>query len=377
VNAVGSELADRSIEEWGQPFTTNATVEEGPPHHWPLVVGWTALAGVAVFALANAQTGAGIRAAPGVIGQPRPSEFGIDNWPQIFEIVSLIVMAFMCVVYGVNFWRGRKPHPYFLMIGALTGIVCLDPVFNWVPYVSYDSSAWHWPETWAWASLSPTIEPVFAFLGYAYFYLLPTIPALVIYRRLAARRTADSFVCRHPMWTVFITASVIGFFWDAALEMFLVRIDLYIYAQVAPWGSVFAGTTHQFPLLWESVPTAFMMAAVAVLLYRDDSGAMTAERLARRLRTFSRRPFLSTMAVISAIMSIVYIGYGIPLYVIRVTNSASALAKPWPYADFKVYDPQGQWENQCQKGPFMPGIWSGWPTGQADRPSVTPDCSAR
>ena len=39
---------------------------------------------------------------------------------------------------------------------------------------------------------------------------------------------------------------------DAFLEIFLVRTQLYIYSQVIPFGSFAAGESYQFPLIWES-----------------------------------------------------------------------------------------------------------------------------
>ena len=45
---------------------------------------------------------------------------------------------------------------------------------------------------------------------------------------------------------------MIGFVFDAILEIILVRTGLYIYSQVIPFGSMFAGETYQFPLIWES-----------------------------------------------------------------------------------------------------------------------------
>ena len=34
---------------------------------------------------------------------------------------------------------------------------------------------------------------------------------------------------------------------------------MYIYSQVIPWGSIFTGTTFQFPLIWESFSVCFVM----------------------------------------------------------------------------------------------------------------------
>ena len=57
---------------------------------------------------------------------------------------------------------------------------------------------------------------------------------------------------RHPLVSLGLLTLVIGFVFDAFLENILVHWGMYIYSQVIPWGSVFTGTTFQFPLIWES-----------------------------------------------------------------------------------------------------------------------------
>jgi hypothetical protein len=96
-------------------------------------------------------------------------------------------------------------------------------------------------------------------IGYAIFYFGPFFPALSILRKLQARASMGSFVWRHPLWSLAGIVLVVGFVFDAALEIFLVRTGLYVYSQVIPWGSVFAGTTFQFPLIFESVFVCFVM----------------------------------------------------------------------------------------------------------------------
>src|SRR4030095_12505164 len=94
----------------------------------------------------------------------------------------------------------------------------------------------------------------------------------------------------------------VGFVMDAFLEIFLVRTGLYIYSQVIPWGSVFAGTTFQFPLIWESALVTAVMSPAGVLVYRDDRGRSQAEKLARRLRLFRSCPALATFLVMAVML---------------------------------------------------------------------------
>ena len=99
-------------------------------------------------------------------------------------------------------------------------------------------------------------------------------------------RPTDSFVWRRPLVSLALLLFVVGFVIDAILEIFLVRTGLYIYSQVIPWGSLFAGTTFQFPLIWESALVTAVMIPAGVLCYRDDTGRTQAEKLAQRLRWF-------------------------------------------------------------------------------------------
>lgn len=170
---------------------------------------------------------------------------------------------------------------------------------NWAPYAVYNPQLWHWPETWPLVSLSPTVEP-FIVVGYATFYMAPFFPAVWLVRRLKARRPVESFVWRHPLLTLAGLIFAIGFVFDACLEIFLVRTQLYIYSQVVPFGSFAAGDWYQFPLIWESSLVSTVMIPAGVLLYRDDTGRTQAERLAQRVRAFRARPALGAFLVMFA-----------------------------------------------------------------------------
>lgn len=103
---------------------------------------------------------------------------------------------------------------------------------------------------------------------------------------------------------------VIGFIFDAWLEIQLVHTGMYIYSQVIPWGSVFTGTTFQFPLIWESFSVTFVMVPAAILCYRDDTGRSVAEKLSAKARLFPTRPVLGTFLVMFVIINISYFAYG-------------------------------------------------------------------
>ena len=307
-----------------------------------------------------------------VQGAPRPVEFlfGKPDWI-VMQEVGLALALISLVAIGAVMWQRYPKHPILLMAIAATALVWLDPVMNWAPYAVYNPQLTHWPETWPLVSLAPTVEP-FIVLGYATFYVLPALPAIWILRRIQLRRPVDSFVWRHPLISLIPLIYVIGFVYDMVLEVFCIRTGLYIYSQVVPFGSLWAGKPYQFPLLWESSLVTLVMIPAGMLLYRDDTGKTKAEKLAQRVRALRSRPALGTFLVMFAILSVAYIAYGAGFAAMRVSGAATSVACPYPYPEAKVYDPQGLYEKAGQPGPYFPGIWAGWQSFQAGRPDVSP-----
>ena len=341
---------------------------------WGVVWVVVALAVLAVIAY-YARTGAvsdRIRN-PGVTGAPRPVHalFGWTNWVTILQILTIVMMVQIIVVFALA-WRRHPRHPVLLMALVTTLIVWQDPIMNWAPFAVYDPRLWHWPEDWPLVSLSPSVEP-FLVIGYVTFYLGPYFPAIWILRRIQARRPVDSFVWRHPLISLAGLIFVIGFVFDAALEISLIQTGMYIYSQVIPFGSVFAGATYQFPLIWESSLVTLVMIPAGVLLYRDDTGRTVAEKMAQRVRFLAGRPTLGMFVVMFVIINVAYLAYGAGFALIKDTRTATSVACPWPYPEAKVYDPQGFYERNGQPGPYSVGIWSTWMSGQPNgRPIVQP-----
>jgi len=311
---------------------------------------------------------------PEVTGVPRPVEFlsGPTDWLVIHQVGTVIMMSIL-VAACVRAWRRQPGHPYVLMVLASTAIVWQDPIMNWAPYAVYNPQLWHFPEDWPLVQLSPTVEP-FIVIGYSTFYFLaPFFASTWLLRRVQARASADSLVWRRPLASLAALIFVTGFLIDAALEIFLVHTGLYIYSQVIPWGSVFAGTTFQFPLIWESALVTVVMIPAGVLCHRDDTGRTQAEKLAQRLRWFPNRPALATFLVMAGVLNFAYFFYGAGFGAIRASKLATSVACPWPYPEAKVYDPNAFYEMEGQRGPFSEGHWNGWMSAQpSGRPRVEP-----
>ncbi len=310
---------------------------------------------------------------PEVTGVPRPVDF-LFGWPHWLALHQwgTVVMMLVLIRACVKKWIREPGHPYVLMTIATTAIVWQDPIMNWAPYAVYNPQLWHWPEDWPLVRLSPTVEP-FIVIGYATFYFGPFFPAIAIQRRLQARAPMEAFVWRRPLLTLAMLVLVIGFVFDAILEIFLVHTGLYIYSQVIPWGSIFAGTPFQFPLIWESALVTVVMIPAAILCYRDDTGRTQAEKLAQRFRWLPNRPVLGTFLMMFAILNVSYFVYGGAFGAIRATGIATAVACPYPFPEARVYDPQGFYERQGQPGPFFEGHWNRWMTAQPNgRPTDNP-----
>jgi hypothetical protein len=345
---------------------------------WGLVV--SAVAGFLIVVAHNAQKGATAARIknPDVEGAPRPVRplFGWTHWITFLQISTVVAVVAIIVVFAVA-WRLRPKHPVLLMAICCTAIVWQDPIMNWAPYAVYNPQLWHWPVTWPLVSLSPTVEP-FIVIGYVMFYLAPFFPAIFVLRRLQRTRSVESFVWRHPLISLAVLIYVFGFVYDAVQEILLIRTGLYIYSQVIPFGSVFTGTTYQFPLLWESSLVTTVMIPAGVLLYRDDTGRTVAEKLGQRIRAFRGREVLGTFLVMFLILNAAYLFlYGGGFAIIKGSGTATSVACAWPYPEAKVYDPQGYYAKAGQPGPYSVGIWSGWVFGQSAHAGQTVQPNSR
>ena len=348
------------------------TLERGPRRQGPEQFGnLTPLAWAAVAVGAVAVVFAALNSSRGVaatrIGRPKGSfvpartEFlGISNWYLLFEVGSLVM--FFCV-WGtaiVHSRRRGKPTPTLLMIAVTTSLTWLDPIMNWAPYAAYDPRMFHFNVDWFWINLAPTVEPWAVIIGYGYFFLIPAWFTLAVYRRIAAKARLGSWLVRRPKLAVLALSVPICIVWDGVMEALFVQMGFYTYTQVIPWGSIFDGTPHQFPLIWEAALFGIMLSVAAPLMWVDDTGQTWPETVARRTRVFAKRPYVGAFAIAWAVMSVVYVGYGLAFGIVRATGIATSTAQDWRYPEAKVFDPQGYYQRNGEMGPFMIGTWADW-----------------
>lgn len=342
--------------------------EPASPEQWghlnPLSWVLIALGVVAiVFAALNSSRGVeGTRVGrPAGSYVPARTEFlGISNWYLIFEVGSLVMFF---AVWGSAIVRSRrrgKPTPTLLMISVTTALTWLDPIMNWAPYAAYDPRMFHFNVDWFWFNLAPTVEPWAVIIGYGYFFLIPAWFTLGVYRRIASKARLGSWLVRRPKLAILALSVPICIVWDGVMEAIFVQMGFYTYTQVIPWGSIFNGTPHQFPLIWEAALFGIMLSVAAPLMWVDDTGRTWSETVARRTRMFTKRPYLGAFAIAWAVMSVVYVGYGLSFGIVRATGIATSTAQHWRYPEAKVFDPQGYYQRHGETGPFMIGTWAGW-----------------
>lgn len=300
---------------------------------------------------------------PETIGRPRPVDylFDFDGWMWFIQIGTALMLVALVAIFIVG-WRRNPGSPVMMMFLCTTLIVWQDPIMNWAPYAVYNPDLLHWPENWYLIMMSPTVEPFIVF-GYVLFYFGPYFPAVWILRKWQAKKGPEAFVSRHPLITLGLLVLVIGFWFDAALEVGSIRTGLYIYSQVIPFGSIFVGTPFQFPLIWESFAVTFVMIPAAIMVYRDDTGKSVAEKLAAKAKLLPAKPVLGTFLVMFAIINVSYFAYGAWFWGIKASGLATSVACPWPYPEAKVYDPQGYYRANGAEGPYSVGKWATWQQG--------------
>jgi Spirocyclase AveC-like len=330
------------------------------PLAWGAIV--VGVAAIVYAALNSSRSVEGTRLArgDGSFVPPRTEFLGISNWCIYFEIGSLVMFFAVWGTAIVQSRRRGKPTPTLLMIAVTTSLTWLDPIMNWAPDAAYDPRMFHFDVDWFWFNLAPTVEPWAVTIGYGYFFLIPAWFTLAVYRRLAARTSVTSWLVRRPRLAVLALSVPICVVWDGVMEALFVRMGFYTYTQTIAFGSIFAGTPHQFPLIWEAVLFGIMLSMAAPLMWVDDTGRTWPEVVARRTKIFAKRPHVGAFVIALTMMSVVYVGYGLSFGIIRATGIATEPAQHWRYPETKVFDPQGYYEEAGEPGPFTIGTWAGW-----------------
>ena len=276
--------------------------------------GWIAGAALAAFALffiANCRVALDPRVAnPNVQGRPRPVKFlfGLDYIT--FLHVSTVIMLLVLLVVFIRGWRRNPGSPVMLMF-LCTTLDCVAGPDHELVAVRRLQPRPHPLAGIVAAGIDLADRRTVRRLRLRDVLFRALLPGGLDPAQAAGRSTARRPSCRGTRYgSLGLLACVIGFVFDAWLEIQLVHAGMYIYSQVIPWGSVFTGTTFQFPLIWESFSVTFVMVPAAILCYRDDTGKSVAEKLTAKAKVFPSRPVLGTFLVMFAIMNVSYFAYG-------------------------------------------------------------------
>jgi hypothetical protein len=323
------------------------------------------IAALLVWLVPQAERGVSVERLVNPSGSPQDLQWAGqsvgDLWVPVFYVVTFGLMAVMLGIFYRHWRATRSIHPGLpLWLGLWFGLF-IDPIFNWAMYAPYNPDLLHWPDTWSWANINPTVEPLWILFGaYQVFFLAPAMLAFALHRRFVARRAKEgSFTRRHPILSVFLFATACGLLIDIGMEIWMINIGIYEYSQYA-LGAISWGNGH-LPL-WEFAWVGVLIGFYACLLSRDDRGLSVSERLAtgvgplRRLRLGQ----FGVAALLCAASLSVYLGFFVGL---RLIGSEDKVApRTWPYSEAKTYDPQGLMEQHGQPGPYNSGLW------------CTPDC---
>lgn len=294
-------------------------------------------------------------------GVPRanPPWLGIEHWPQVMEISTVVVALGFWVGFGVLSYRQRRMHPGLILMIASTGMLVFDPFVDWSAFVVFDPRLLHFPSSWPYVSLTPGVEPVFVLAGYPFYFLIPGAIAVVLFRRILEPRLSPSgWFARHKLVTVFLVALLSAIAFNILTEFVLVSSEIWSIAQ-AP-GPVLRFGSQQFPIVGELLLFPPVLASTAVMLIEDDGGRTLVGRFVERHATLRRRPLASQLLVAFGVYAVLYAGlYGGGMALLRMTGVANHIQTELPYGEMKVYDPQGRYEQAGVPGPYYKGVWSG------------------
>jgi hypothetical protein len=346
----------------GRPSSPTGASTEEPSRTW-LVVTLGATVAVAAFMLAVGQRGPHQLAVPVphpahlVDGTPRAHHplWGVQYWPQIFEIASILLAGTLIATFARLSWKERRLHPGLAVTYAATGMYLFDPIFNWSWYFPTDPRFLHWPINWPYVSINPTSEPMTFMPAYTFWLMIPAVITYGLWRGVQRRSRPGGFTQRHPVISLFLLGSAVAIPFDFAGFTLGCVTEVFVFTQTH--GPTFrAGHTSQHPL-WEPLLFPLLITATCVLFcWRDDRGNTAAGRLARRLPTFPRVPRLTEVVAAWAILAAVYGSVlGTSTLVFRIFTTPHTLARPWPYPDTKVWDPDGLYRKAGEPGPYRAG----------------------
>jgi hypothetical protein len=328
-----------------------------------LVVALGVTAGVALLMLLVGERGPHELAVPVphpahlVGGVPRAHHplWGVQYWPQIFEVASVLLAGTLLVVFARASWRERRLHPGLALVYASAGMYLFDPIFNWSWYFPTDPRFLHWPINWPYVSINPTAEPMTFLPAYTFWLMLPAVVTRGLWWVGRRRIRTGGRIERHPLLSLIVLSAAVSIVWDFCGFTLGCVTEVFFFSQAH--GPVLrAGHTSQHPLLEPLLFPLVIIATCVLFTWRDDRGNTAAHQIARRLPTFGRVPRLTEVVAAWAILASAYaVCLGTSTLVFRILTTPHSLARPWPYPDTKVWDPDGLYQKAGEPGPYRHG----------------------
>jgi hypothetical protein len=327
---------------------------------------WAAAAiAVIVFLALNLTSGPdGLIYAEGV--PARPTAFlGLTSWAVPIQIVCFSAW----LIFGIYVVRANRSsvrtHPAMVVFLGLAVLGLQDPIQNWAVYAAYDPQLLHFPTGWPYFDTAPTVEPLLPFLLYPIAFGVPALAAIQIYQRLVRPRLSRmSFLGRHPVLCAFGVGEALAIPVTFVAEFFGTRTHTYTFTQLWPAITIFGGTQGQMHIFYEGPALGALIAISTAFLWQDDRGRTVLDRYVDRSARLSRHPRRNVVLLSMAILSVYYLAYGVPYWMMRLTDSATSVVKTWPLPDTLVYDPQNRLYEAGVPGPYHVGPLAGWPSGQ-------------
>jgi len=280
--------------------------------------------------------------------------WGVTNWPLILSLGFPVVAIAIVVALVRMSARIGKPHAVLIVFTAVMAMGALDPIGNWVTFTVFNPQLPHFPLTWPWMRLAPTVEPVLAlFGGYPTLFLGCALVTFWAYGRFVKPRVrAGSWPARHPLTAMFLFVFICDVPIDTGLQLFMMRVGMFMYTQgVGPNIEWINGVT--FPIVWGFYDW-FLIACIAVLLVRDDRGeSMVLSKLARTTGDRSGSATVWRQAAVGAVLMIVLTGVPLAFYAaLRVGGLTHPVFQNFPYPEAGMYDPYGVLDKAGKPGPF-------------------------
>ncbi|HVW34701.1 MAG TPA: spirocyclase AveC family protein [Acidimicrobiia bacterium] len=272
--------------------------------------------------------------------------FGLRNWPAVFEWGSVVVALGFWGVFIALSRRAGRMHPGLALVIALTGVGVLEPAANWSCYCAYDPRLHHFPTSWPYFRLAPVVQPLVTVIAYPYYLMFPALVAFGLWRGMSHRLPAGHPVNRHPLVALLAGGYAVGVVFDLVAQFALFPSGVLVWTQIAG-PAIRSGQTTQYPLLTTVIWPVFT-AVTTLFLWRDDTGRTIAAPSVDRIGA-RRRP-LAEVGVAWAALCLTY-GIWIGAFgVIRWSGQAKTLARPWPFAGHRIFDPDGYYKAAGETG---------------------------